>query len=82
MSMPRIPEVNVEQVPAEVRTVFDKQMENFGMIFNTSKVYAHVPSIMFAATELANTIEGETHVEPEILAMANVRVAQINGCPF
>ena len=54
--MPRIPEVNVEQMPAEVRAVFDKQMENFGMIFNTSKVYAHVPSIMFAASELANTI--------------------------
>ena len=80
--MPRIPEVDVAQVQGDVRTAFDKQMENFGLIFNTSKVYAHVPSIMFAASNLANAIEGEPYVEPEILAMANVRVAQINGCPF
>ena len=80
--MPRISEIDVESAPPEVRAMFDKQMEEFGVHFNPSKVYAHVPSIMFAANDLAAAIFNESYVEPEILAMANVRVAQINGCPF
>ncbi|MFQ5911698.1 MAG: hypothetical protein ACE5JS_00775 [Nitrospinota bacterium] len=80
--MPRISEVDVTQAPSEVRAVFDKQMEDFGVHFNSSKVYAHVPSIMFAASDLAQAIFDAPHVEIELLALANVRVAQINGCPF
>ncbi|MFQ5692725.1 MAG: hypothetical protein ACE5IM_06755 [Nitrospinota bacterium] len=80
--MPRISEVNVEEVPPEVRAVFDRQMEEFGAHLNPSKVYAHVPAILFAADALASAIRDEPHVAPEILALVNVRVAQINGCPF
>lgn len=80
--MPRISEVLPEQAPSEVRALFDRQMEENGFLYNTTKVYAHVPSIMFAASALGNAIRGESHVEQEILSMVNVRAAKINGCPF
>lgn len=80
--MPRISGISPEQVAPEVQEVFDRQLEAFGFYLNTTQVYAHVPSIMFAATALADTIQDAPHVEPEILSMTNVRTAQINGCPF
>ena len=80
--MPRIKEVDLDQAPPEVRKAFEQQIEQSGMVFNPSKVYAHVPSIMFAANHLAEAIGSGPHVDPEILAMVNTRVAQINGCPF
>ncbi len=80
--MPRMTGISPEQAPPEVREVFDGQMEAFGFHLNTTRVYAHVPSIMFAATALADAIQDAPHIAPEILAMVSVRTAQINGCPF
>ena len=80
--MPRMTGISPEQAPPEVREVFDGQMEAFGFHLNPTRVYAHVPSILFAVTALADAIQDAPHIAPEILAMVSVRTAQINGCPF
>lgn len=80
--MPRIPEVSEDAVDPTVRAAFDKQREQFGFVFNTSRIYAHRPSIMHGHSQLSAGIEESGLISPALQALVCTRVATFNGCPF
>jgi alkylhydroperoxidase family enzyme len=45
-------------------------------------VQAHTPGIMKAAKQLSLAVDRSGLLPKELLALVNVRVALINGCPF
>jgi hypothetical protein len=80
--MPRIPEVPDETPDPEVRAIFEKQKEELGFVLNTSKIYAHRPSIMFGHAALSEGVSASGLIAPALQGLVCTRVASINGCPF
>ena len=80
--MPRVREIEDPGDDAILQEIFALERERFGFVLNPSKVQAHVPVIMKAAKELSVALERSGLVSKDLLALVNVRVALINGCPF
>ena len=81
--MPRVREIqDVEPLPLEVREAFAQDVKAYGAVLNSSRVYAHTPGILRAVKALGKAIADCGHIEPQLRMLVNVRVAQINGCPF
>ena len=80
--MPRIPEVSDDVPDPEVRAFFEKQKEAYGFVLNTSRIYAHRPSIMFGHAALNQGVNESDLLDDALKALVCTRVATLNGCPF
>ncbi len=80
--MARIPDVPDDAADPEVRAYFEKQKENYGFVLNTSRVYAHRPSIMLGHAALSEGVNASGLIAPALQGLVCARVASINGCPF
>jgi alkylhydroperoxidase family enzyme len=67
---------------AILKETFERERELFGFVLNPTKVQAHTPGIMKAAKQLSLAVDRSGLLPKELLALVNVRVALINGCPF
>ena len=65
-----------------LKETFERERELFGFVLNPTKVQAHTPGIMKAAKQLSRAVDRSGLLPKELLALVNVRVALINGCPF
>lgn len=65
-----------------LKETFERERELFGFVLNPTKVQAHTPGIMKAAKQLSVAVDRSGLLPKELLALVNVRVALINGCPF
>jgi alkylhydroperoxidase family enzyme len=65
-----------------LKETFERERELFGFVLNPTKVQAHTPGIMKAAKQLSLAVDRSGLLPKELLALVNVRVALINGCPF
>lgn len=65
-----------------LKETFERESELFGFVLNPTKVQAHTPGIMKAAKQLSVAVDRSGLLPKELLALVNVRVALINGCPF
>ena len=65
-----------------LKETFERERELFGFVLNPTKVQAHTPGIMKAAKQLSLAVDRSGLLPRELLALVNVRVALINGCPF
>jgi hypothetical protein len=80
--MPRVREIEEPGDDPILNEVFARERELFGFVLNPTKVQAHTPGIMKAAKQLSVAVDRSGLVPKELLALVNVRVALINGCPF
>jgi alkylhydroperoxidase family enzyme len=80
--MPRVREIDEPGDDPVLKETFAREQELFGFILNPTKVQAHTPGIMKAAKQLSIAVDRSGLVPKELLALVNVRVALINGCPF
>jgi alkylhydroperoxidase family enzyme len=81
-SMPRISEITDDGGEPTLKPIFDRQRELFGDIMNPTKVLAHCPPILRAATLLGQSIQQSGQLPAALLPLVYLRVASINGCPF
>jgi alkylhydroperoxidase family enzyme len=65
-----------------LKETFERERELFGFVLNPTKVQAHTPGIMKAAKQLSLAVDRSGLLPKELVALVNVRVALINGCPF
>jgi alkylhydroperoxidase family enzyme len=80
--MPRVREIDEPGDDPILNEVFARERELFGFVLNPTKVQAHTPGIMKAAKQLSVAVDRSGLLPKELLALVNVRVALINGCPF
>ena len=80
--MPRVREIEEPGDDAILQETFARERELFGFVLNPTKVQAHTPGIMKAAKQLSLAVDRSGLLPKELLALVNVRVALINGCPF
>ena len=80
--MPRVSEIEEPGDDPILKETFARERELFGFVLNPTKVQAHTPGIMKAAKQLSIAVDRSGLLPRELLALVNVRVALINGCPF
>ncbi len=80
--MARIRGVTKDEVPDEVRTIFEKQERRYGFVTNTAQVYALRPTVQKGVGALAEGIRASALIEPDLLHLVCVKTACINGCPY
>jgi alkylhydroperoxidase family enzyme len=80
--MARVRDIAPEQAPPEVKEIFDAQVETYGFVLNTARVYANCPPILRAVAQMAAAIDQSGRIDAGLKNLVNLRVAQINGCPF
>jgi alkylhydroperoxidase family enzyme len=80
--MPRVREIEEPGDDPLLGEIFERDRQFFGFVLNTTKVQAHCPPILRAAKQLSVALEKSGQLPAELLALVNLRVAQINGCPF
>jgi hypothetical protein len=80
--MPRVREIDEPGDDPILKQTFAREQELFGFILNPTKVQAHTPGIMKAAKQLSVAVDRSGLLPKELLALVNVCVALINGCPF
>ena len=79
---PRVREVHEAGDDPILKDLYDKETEAFGFVLNTTKVMAQRPGILRAAKQLGAAIDRSGLLPRELIALVNLRVALINGCPF
>ncbi len=81
--MARVREIqDVDPLLPDVCEAFAQDVKAYGAVLNSSRVYAHTPGILRAVKALGKAIAACGHIEPQLRMLVNVRVAQMNGCPF
>lgn len=80
--MARVREIDDAGDDPILKEIFAREQELFGFVLNPTKVQAHTPGIMKAAKQLSLAVDRSGLLPKELLALVNVRVALINGCPF
>jgi alkylhydroperoxidase family enzyme len=80
--MPRVREIEEPGDDPILKETYARERELFGFVLNPTKVQAHTPGIMKAAKQLSLAVDRSGLLPKELLALVNVRVALINGCPF
>ncbi len=79
---PRVREVDEPGDDPILQDLYAKEQEAFGFVLNTTRVMAQRPGILRAAKQLGAAIDRSGLLSKELVALVNLRVALINGCPF
>ncbi len=82
MTEPRVPPVDPEQAPAELREIFAQQAEQWGAPLGPTLVMAHCPPLVRGARGLGIALEKSGQLAAELRDLVSLRVAQLIGCPF
>lgn len=82
MTTPRIPPIDPEQAPAELRELFAQQTEQWGAPLAPTLTMAHCPPLVRGAGGLGIALEKSGQLAPELRDLVSLRVAQLIGCPF
>ncbi|HCU90936.1 MAG TPA: hypothetical protein DGR97_13385 [Gammaproteobacteria bacterium] len=80
--MPRVTEIINGGGDSILDAEFASEREIFGDVLNPSRVLSHCPPILQAAKRLYSAVDESGQIPPPMLALAYVRVAALNGCPF
>ncbi len=78
--MARVPLIEYEDAPEEVRSVYDAQKEHLGRVLTTTRARAHAPGILKAVTVMIQATETDPRIPDDLRTLVNIRVSQINGC--
>jgi alkylhydroperoxidase family enzyme len=79
--VPRIREITHETATAEQKRLLEDDVEAYGQVLNTTRLYAHVPELLPPLRAFHGALAAGGLPEG-LVSLARLRVAQINGCPF
>ena len=79
---PRIPVTDPEEVPADVKAVFDRFMKARGNIPNMFRTVARRPEIMLTMEAHMNAVFSKGTVEFALKEMCAVRTSANNKCAY
>ncbi len=79
---PRVHEVDDPGDDPILNELYAKERDAFGFVLNTTRVMAQRPGILRAAKQLGAAVDRSGLLPKDLLALINLRVALINGCPF
>jgi hypothetical protein len=80
--MPRIPPLDRDDAPPEAQAFFDRDLEVFGQVLNSTQIAAYRPGIAAAAKRLGQAVAEAGLIPEQLRLLMNVRVASLVGCPF
>ena len=80
--MARVSYVTDEAAAPEVKAVYERSKNEFGILFNTYRILAHRPEILRAWHDLLGSILGPGTVEPQFKMLAFTTGSQVNGCVY
>ena len=80
--MARIHALTREEAPAEVRSIYDANVQAFGQVLNTTGIYAYRPTIQFGVKALADGIQKSGLIPDRLRCLINVRIASQVGCGY
>ena len=80
--MSRIPPIDPESAPDELREILATQAELYGTLLTPTLVMAHCPPLVRGAGGLGIALEKSGQLPPELRDLVSLRVAQLIGCPF
>lgn len=79
--MPRITEI-MEATASDEQRAFLEEEDRAGGVYNTSRIWAHRPGALAGLRAFAGALEDDRTLPSGLVSLVNVRVAQVNGCPF
>jgi alkylhydroperoxidase family enzyme len=80
--MARVREIEEPGDDEILTDIYAKEREAFGFVLNTTRVQAQRPGILKAAKQLGLAVDRSGLLPKDLVALVNLRVALINGCPF
>jgi alkylhydroperoxidase family enzyme len=80
--MSRVPPVDPEQAPGELREILAQQAEQWGAPLGPTLVMAHCPPLVRGARGLTVALEKSGQLAHDLRDLVSLRVAQLIGCPF
>jgi alkylhydroperoxidase family enzyme len=79
---PRLPRLDVEDAPPEVRATFDGFIRERGKVPNLFRVAAHVPRFAARLAALNAEVMGPGEVPVLLKELLSTRVSHINLCDY
>ncbi|MDP6346213.1 MAG: carboxymuconolactone decarboxylase family protein [Alphaproteobacteria bacterium] len=80
--MPRVREIEIEEVPEEVRPVYRRFATDYGPFLNQVKVFAHRPPALKHVMGLLLDLADEAVLSKRYLEIALVVVSKLNECDY
>jgi hypothetical protein len=71
-----------DEAPAEARPAFDRNLEIYGQVLNSTGVYAYRPTIQAGRQALAQAIDASGLLPARLRYLVMERVASLVGCPL
>jgi hypothetical protein len=80
--MARVPNVEVEKVDRQIKSVLEAQAKKWGAPLLNHLIYARRPSIFRGVRGMWSGLDASGLIDSALQAMLNRRVAFLNGCDF
>ncbi|MFH1169288.1 MAG: carboxymuconolactone decarboxylase family protein, partial [Chloroflexota bacterium] len=80
--MSRLPLIQNDQAPPEVKEVFDRIEKNGARILNLYRMAAHSPAVLLNFIRLGNSLLARTKLTPKLRELAILRVASLTGSEY
>jgi len=80
--MERITPLERDRADPDAQSFYDQDERVFGMVLNTTRVFAHRPPVLAAAKGLGRSVAQGATLPADLRALICVRVAMLVGCPF
>jgi hypothetical protein len=80
--MSRIRPLDRAEAHPDAQAFFDQDEQRFGMVLNTTRVFAYRPPIQQAARALGRSVAEDAVLPAGLRVLVCVRVAMLVGCPF
>jgi uncharacterized peroxidase-related enzyme len=80
--MARVRDIEIDEVPAEVRPVYQRFAESYGPFLNQVKVFAHRPPALKHLMGLLLDLSDEALLPKRYLEIALVVVSKLNECTY
>ena len=80
--MPRVREIEIDEVPEDVRPVYERFANEYGPFLNQVKVFAHRPPALKHIMGLLLDLSDEALLSKRYLEIALVTVSKLNECTY
>lgn len=80
--MARLHALTRDEASEQVRSVYDANMQTYGLILNTTGIYAYRPSIQLGVKALGEGISASGLIPEKLRCLINVRIASQVGCGY
>lgn len=78
----RVPPLDRDTAPPEARPFFEQDEARYGLVLNTTRVFAYRPPILAAARGLSRSVRQDAVLPDDLRALVCLRVATLVGCAF